>query len=113
MARPKKENADYHTHDKDMRNDPKIRALRKKFKHEGYAVYNMMLEVLTDSDNWQYPWNTLSIELLNGDFDSENVEEIIKYCVSLYTILYLSFKYLTVLQGADLCLSIHLSSYWL
>jgi len=89
MARPKKENADYHTHDKDMRNDPKIRALRKKFKHEGYAVYNMMLEVLTGSDNWEYPWNEFNIELLNGDFDSENVEDIIKYCVSplgLFTI---------------------------
>lgn len=80
MARPKKENADYHTHDKDMRNDPKIRALRKRYGHEGYAVFNMMLEVLTDSDSWVYPWNEMNIEVLSGDFDSENMEEIIKYC---------------------------------
>lgn len=89
MARPKKDNADYHTHDKDMRNDPKIRALRKKYGHEGYAVFNMMLEVLTDSDNWCYHWNELNIELLKGDFDSEKVEEIINYCAAtlkLFTI---------------------------
>lgn len=89
MARPKKENADYHTHDKEMRNDPKIRALRRKYKHEGYSLYNMMLEVLTGSDNWKYSWNSLNIELLSGDFDSENVAEIINYCVKplgLFTI---------------------------
>lgn len=89
MARPKKENADYHTHDKEMRNDPKIRALRRKYKHEGYSVYNMMLEVLTGSDNWKYSWNSLNIELLSGDFDSENVAEIINYCIKplgLFTI---------------------------
>ncbi len=80
MARPKKENADYHTHDKDMRNDPKIRALRKRYKHEGYAVYNMMLEVLTDADHFRYEWNPLNIEILSGDFDTENLEEIIVYC---------------------------------
>lgn len=83
MARPEKKNADYHTHDKDMRHDPKVLAVRRKFKHEGYAVYNMMLETLDDSDHFQYEWNQLSIELLSADFDSENFETIIAYCVKL------------------------------
>lgn len=38
MARPKKNNAEYYTHDADMRNDMKIKALRRKFSHTGYAV---------------------------------------------------------------------------
>jgi hypothetical protein len=89
MARPKKDNAEYHSHDKDMRNDPKIRALRKKFGHEGYAVYNMMLEVLTDADHFKYEWNPLNIEILSGDFDTDQLEEIITYCTNklqLFTI---------------------------
>lgn len=89
MARPKKENADYHTHDKEMRNDPKIRAVRKRYRHEGYSVYNMMLEVLTGSNNWQIEWNDTTIELLSGDFDSDNLQEIIEYCagkLKLFTI---------------------------
>lgn len=89
MARPKKDNAEYHTHDKDMRNDPKIRALRKKFGHEGYAIYNMMLEVLTDSDHFRYEWNPMNIEILSGDFDTDNLEPVIKYCtekLQLFTI---------------------------
>ena len=47
MARPKKNNADYFPHDADMRNDPKIRALRRKFGLKGYAIWNMFLESLT------------------------------------------------------------------
>lgn len=89
MARPKKDNAEYHTHDKDMRNDLKIKALRKKFGHEGYSVFNMMLEVLTDSDHFQHEWNEMSIELLSADFDTDRLEEIINYCatkLSLFTI---------------------------
>lgn len=82
MARPKKKNADYFPHDADMRNDPKIRALRRKFGIKGYAVWNMMLEVLTDCDFFEYQWNRLNIELLAGDFDIDPkvLEEMVKYC---------------------------------
>lgn len=82
MARPKKDNADYFSHDSDMRNDPKIKALRRKFGFTGYAIYNFMLEILTDSDFFVHEWNDLSIELLAGDFDimPEELKEIIKYC---------------------------------
>ncbi|SOC79842.1 protein of unknown function [Salinimicrobium sediminis] len=85
MARPKKLNADYFSHDADMRNDPKIKALRRKYGIQGYAIWNMMLEVLTDADFFEYEWTTLNIELLAGDFDVEPkiLEEVIDYCVML------------------------------
>lgn len=82
MARPIKYNADYFTHDADMRNDSKINALRNKFGLEGYAVWCMTLEVLTDKDYFEYPWNELDIELLSSDFriTSEKLCEIVEYC---------------------------------
>jgi hypothetical protein len=82
MARPKKNNADYFPHDADMRNDPKIRALRRKFGLEGYAVWNMFLETLTDSDYFEYDWNKMNIELISGDFEIDPIKlrDIITYC---------------------------------
>jgi hypothetical protein len=87
MARPLKLNADYYTHDKDMRNDPAVRALRRKFGHEGYSIFNMMLEVLTDSENFEYPWNDLSIALLIGDFDTDKLEEVVNFSVATLKLL--------------------------
>jgi hypothetical protein len=85
MARPKKFNADYFSHDADMRNDPKLKALRRKFGIEGYAIWNMMMEILTDSNDFEYEWSELNIELLSGDFDVEPefLKEIINYCFKL------------------------------
>jgi len=85
MARPKKDNADYFPHDSDMRNDPKVRALRRRHGLSGYAVYNYMLEVLTDSDFFEHEWNDLSIEILAGDFDimPEDLKLIVDYCTSI------------------------------
>ena len=68
MARPKKNNADYFPHDADMRNDPKIRALRRKFGLKGYAIWNMFLESLTNSEYFESEWNEMNIELLAGDY---------------------------------------------
>lgn len=81
MARPTKSNADYFKHDNDMRNDPKVKALRGKFGLEGYAVWNMILETLTDADGFWVQWNSLSIELFSGDFGlaSERLEEMAAY----------------------------------
>lgn len=85
MSRPNKNNADYHSHDKDMRNDKKIKALRNKFKHQGYSIYNMMLEVLDDCDYFKQHWDELNIELLAGDFEIEVglLKEIIDYGVKI------------------------------
>ena len=85
MARPQKNNLDYFSHDKDMRNDLKIKALRRKFSHKGYSIYVMMLEHLSDCEYLQYEWNDLSIELLTPDFDvdANELKEIINYCTFL------------------------------
>lgn len=85
MARPKKDNLDYFSHDCDMRNDVKIKALRRKFSHTGYSIYVMMLEYLGNCNYLQYEWNDLSIELLTPEFDIDAAElkEIINYCVFL------------------------------
>ena len=85
MARPKKYNAEYFTHDADMRNDVKIKALRRKFSHTGYAVWNYLLETLTDSDFFEVEWEEINIELLAADYDVsvEELTEIVEYCVKI------------------------------
>ncbi len=87
MARPIKDNADYFTHDADMRNDPKVRALRRKFKCEGYGIWNMLLEAITDSDNFRL---VLDYEIISGDFDTDpqNLKAVVEYCVDLGLLQY-------------------------
>ena len=85
MARPTKHNADYFSHDVVMRDDPKIKALRRKYSHTGYSVWNMLLELLTSIEYFEYEWNELNIELLAPDFDidAENLNEIVNYCIKI------------------------------
>lgn len=82
MARPIKNNADYFSHDADMRNDPKVKALRRKFRLEGYAVWCMLLESITDSENFRLRYD---LDIIAGDYDLEphDLEAIIGYCLSL------------------------------
>lgn len=85
MARPKKNNADYFSHESEMRNDVKIKALRRKFSHTGYAVWNYLLEVLTDAEGFTIRWEELDIELYAADFDLDASEltEIVNYCIQI------------------------------
>ena len=85
MARPIKNNADYFSHDADMRNDLRIKALRRKFGHIGFSIYNMLLEVLSDSDYFKYELTDLNIELLSGDFDLDiqELNDILEYLINL------------------------------
>lgn len=94
MARPKRNNADYFSHDSSMRNDPKIKALRNKFGITGYAVYSMMLEVLTNSDFFKREIDEIEIEILSADFgiEADLFESILAYMVRL-----------RLLQTADNC----------
>lgn len=68
MARPPRYNADYFTHESDLRNDRKVKALRTKFGAAGYGIFHMLLEALTDADHTQLDTSELEIELLAGDF---------------------------------------------
>ena len=82
MSRPIKDNADYFSHDTSMRDDPKIKALRRKFRHDGYSIWNMLLESITDSDNFRFK---IDYEIAAGDFDIDpfRLREIVEYCVTL------------------------------
>lgn len=88
MARQKNNangGADFFTHDRDMRNDIKVNALRRKFSHTGYAVWCFMLEYLTDCTNFEMDYNEVNQELLATDFDVpvEELREIIAYSVRI------------------------------
>lgn len=81
MGRPNKNNAEYFSHDADMRNDIKIKALRRRFSHTGYAVWCYLLETLTDTDFFEVDYGELNQELLAADFDVsvEELQNIIEY----------------------------------
>ena len=82
MARPRKNNADYFSHDSGMRNNRKLKALRNKYGLEAYAVWCMLLEVLTDSDNAILENSDLELKLLAGDFGVE--EEKLKEYINTF-----------------------------
>lgn len=81
MARPRKNNAEYFSHDAGMRNDDKIKSVRRRFKHEGYSVWNMLLEKLCSSANFSFKYDENELELMAGDFDIDEtrLNEIIEY----------------------------------
>lgn len=85
MARPKKNNAEYFTHDSDMRDDVRIKAVRRKFKLTGYAIWCCMLEELTNRDYFEIEWNDMAVELLSADFDidPDRLKEIVDYFLTL------------------------------
>ena len=100
MARPIKNNADYHSHDSNMRNDIKIKALRRKYKLAGYAIYNMLLEVLTNAEYFEYEWNDFSVEILAGDFEIEPelLVEIVDYCTNKINLFIIENGFIYSLQ---------------
>ncbi len=85
MARPIKKNAEFFKHDADMRNDLKVKALRRRFSHKGYAVWCFLLETLTDSDFFELDYDDLNQELLAADYDvtPEELREIVGYCCDI------------------------------
>lgn len=85
MARPTKNNAEYFSHDADMRNDVKVKALRRKFSHKGYAVWCFILETLTDTDFFELDFDEVNKELLASDFDItvDELDEIVNYCLKI------------------------------
>ncbi|WP_319589646.1 Lin1244/Lin1753 domain-containing protein [uncultured Draconibacterium sp.] len=68
MARPRKNNADYFSHDSGMRNNRKIRVLRSKFGSDGYTVFCMTLELLTEADNFLIQIDEVEVEMIAADF---------------------------------------------
>ncbi|MBW3545548.1 MAG: DUF4373 domain-containing protein, partial [Bacteroidetes bacterium] len=85
MARPIKNNVEYFPHDAGMRNDDRIKALRKKFKLAGYGIWNMLIEYLAGRDYFQFEYSDFNLEIIAGDFDAEpnEIREVISYCITL------------------------------
>ena len=69
MARPIKNNADYFPHETGMRNDRRIKSLRKRHGAEGYGIYGMLLEVLADAQGLQVKLTDLERQLILDDLD--------------------------------------------
>ena len=90
-------NASWFYHDTDMRNDIKVKALRRKFGLEGYAVYNCLLEMLSAADCFQIPFMEPDKELIAADLDidSSRLSEIVQYCVKV--------ELLTIANGVLTC----------
>lgn len=89
MARPIKNNADYFSHDNDMRDDERIKAVRRKFSHLGYSTWNMLLEKLCRAENFKAEYNEESLDIMAGDFniEPEQLKEIIEYLIRLKLII--------------------------
>jgi len=85
MARPRKNNAEYFSHDANMRSDRKIIALRAKYWLEGYAIRCMLQETLAWAENFIISYNDMEIELLAWDFgvDSDIFADIVLYMVKI------------------------------
>lgn len=74
----------FFSHDVDMRNDLKIRGLRREFGNEGYAVWCYLLEVLTDTEDLCIDIDNMA-GLLSADFDidPERLWGIVGYCLQV------------------------------
>lgn len=74
----------FFSHDVDMRNDLKIRGLRREFGNEGYAVWCYLLEVLTDTEDLCIDIDNMA-GLLSADFDidRERLMGIVGYCLQV------------------------------
>jgi len=85
MSRPPKNNCDYFSHDADMRNHKKVKALRSTFGVSGYAIWSMILEYLTGSDGNVFPYTDLEFELMSGDFGVPvtEIRSVVDYCIRL------------------------------
>lgn len=85
MAQPNSNSASYFSHDADMRNDIKIKALRKKFGHMGYAVWCFILETLTSSEGFVIDFSEVNQELLAADYDItvEQLRQIVGLSVKI------------------------------
>lgn len=67
-----------------MRHDPKVKRLVRKYKSDGYAVYNWILESIADSISTENPLPVLEDQVEDLSYDlglpEKRIEEIVNYC---------------------------------
>ncbi len=85
MARPIKDNADYFPHEKHLRDKPEMHYIRKKFGEGGFGIVIMLLEYLTDKENFRCTFNENEKKLLSINFwvEIELINQIIEDCIKI------------------------------
>ena len=75
----------YISHDVGMRNHRKVRVLRQKFGHMGYAVWCYLLETLAARDGFCLDFDEVELESLAVDFEvsTDDLKAIVDYCVRI------------------------------
>lgn len=92
MPRPQQNNADYFSHDNDMRNHRKVKILRNTFgKQLGYCFWGVVLEYLTAMDGTEFEYADLEFEILAAEIGDVSAAEI-KNMVDLALKIELLFK---------------------
>ena len=83
-GRPPKNNCEYFPHDAGMRNHRKVKALRNTFAN-GYAIWSMLLEYLTEMDGNTFEYSDMEFELISGDFGISvtEIRDVVDYCVRI------------------------------
>lgn len=73
-------------HDKDARNDPKIKLLRVQYGKNGYSNFFMLLEILTDSKDYKLNKDSkANLMVLRSELEMTNEEvlEFLEFCITL------------------------------
>ena len=75
----------YIKHDVGMRNHRKVRVLRQKFGHMGYAVWCYLLETLAGKEGFAVSFDEVEQEILAVDFGVEvqELRDVVAACVRL------------------------------
>ena len=79
MPRPKKMTCDYFSHDKDMRNHRKIKAIRNKLGITGYGIWVMFIETLTGLEENRFRYDSMEVDFMSADFgvSTEELEQFL------------------------------------
>lgn len=85
MARPIKNSVDYFSHDANMRNHRKVKAIRNKFGLIGYGLWALILEYMAGIDGNVFEYSDLEFELMAGDFgvSAAEIRDVVDYCITL------------------------------
>ena len=87
MPRPQQNNADYFSHDNDMRNHRKVKILRNKFGQVlGYAFWAIILEYLTGMDGTEFEYSDMEFEIIAaevGEVSAAEIKNIVDYALKI------------------------------
>ena len=82
MFKSEIDSAAYFQHSANLRNDIRVRAVRRKYGNEGYAVMNYLFELMTEKNEFKLEFSPIDRELLAADLDvnTEWLSDFVEYC---------------------------------